>query len=178
MEQENKTIKNMDSEMFDSLFRTYYPRLCVFANNYVNDMDAACEIVQNFFVNFWEKHKTLKITTSLKSYFFSSVYHACMQHFRKQKLHEKYTGYVKTLQEQADYSDILEKTETEQKIYTSIESLPPQCKKIFTLSRFDRLKYKEIAAKLNISVKTVEAQISKALKILGEKLADYLPVLF
>ena len=166
----------LDKPAFETLFRSFFPGLVLFAQKYVPDRDSATEIVHNVFLNLWEKREKVDTSTSLKSYLFTSVHNRCLNFIRDQKKFDRDETLLERLDsdEFTDASDRLEEMELEQRIYDAIQSLPEKCREVFTLNRFEELKYGEIAVKLDISVKTVETQISKALKILRNKLSDYL----
>ena len=166
----------MDKRAFEELFRSFFPSLVLFAQKYVPDQDTAKEIVHNVFINLWEKRKQVDTGSPLKSYLFTSVHNRCLNYIRDQKKFDKDDTIFQRL-DSTDFSDgvdRLEEQELEQRIYDALQSLPEKCREIFMLNRFEGLKYAEIAQKLGISVKTVETQMSKALKILREKLIDYL----
>jgi len=166
----------MDKGAFEKLFRSFFPSLVLFAQKYVPDQDTAKDIVHNVFINLWEKRQQIDTGSPLKSYLFTSVHNRCLNYIRDQKKFDKDdTIFQRT--DSADFSDgvdRLEEQELEQRIFDALQALPEKCREIFTMNRFDGLKYAEIAEKLGISVKTVETQMSKALKILREKLIDYL----
>lgn len=172
-------LRSGDEQVFEEIFRTYYERLCNYANTILNDMDEAEEMVQNAFITVWEKHESLEIHTSLKSYLYRSVHNSCLNRVKHYKVRQIHGEAIK---HQADilYDDASEDLvgkELEGVINQAIEELPQQCRMVFRLSRFENLSYAEIAEQLNISVKTVENHMVKALKTLREKLKDYLPVL-
>jgi len=164
-------LKDGNEKAFDDIFNTYYTPLCIYAKKYVEEIENAEEIVQDLFVKLWEKQNQLDINTSLKSYLYKSTYNSCLDFQKHLKIQQKYKDRVKEdPPEFIDFCDNLIELELEEKIKKAIDSLPKQCCKIFKLSRFENLKYKEIAEQLNISVKTVENQMGKALKILKEKI--------
>jgi RNA polymerase sigma-70 factor (ECF subfamily) len=166
----------MDKRSFEELFRSFFPSLVLFAQKYVPDQDTAKEIVHNVFINLWEKRQQVDTGSPLKSYLFTSVHNRCLNYIRDQKKFDKDDTIFQRL-DSTDFSDgvdRLEEQELEQRIYDALQSLPEKCREIFMMNRFDGLKYAEIAEKQGISVKTVETQMSKALKILREKLIDYL----
>jgi RNA polymerase sigma-70 factor, ECF subfamily len=161
---------------YEELFRLYFASLCCFARKYVPDRDDSKEIVHSVFVNIWEKKEEFDFEKPAKSYLFTSVYNRCMNHIRDRK--KFISGSDQTIIESSNegntYSDQLEAAELESKIWQIINSLPDKCKKVFILNRFDGKKYSEIAQHLNISVKTVETQMSKALKTLRDHLTEYI----
>ena len=167
---------NMDKRAFEELFRSFFPSLVFFAQKFVPDQDTAKEIVHNVFINLWEKRRQVDSTSSLKSYLFTSVHNRCLNYIRDQKKFDKDETIFQRL-DSSDFTDGVDRLETqelEQRIYDALQALPEKCREVFMLNRFEGLKYAEIGEKLGISVKTVETQMSKALKILREKLIDYL----
>ena len=147
-------IKNDDDLAFNQLFRKYYSLLLVFAIQHVKHKSPAEEIVQELFLELWQNRKNINIQSSLKSYLFRSVYYKCMHHFKKAKMdNDRMVTMDESSISNSIETDYLVTIELEQKIYEVIESLPKQCKIIFKLSRFEQLKYKEIAEKLKISIK-------------------------
>ena len=161
-------------EAFKIVFEKYYASLCYFALQYVKEDHSAEEVVQDVFLKVWEKRKSLKIETSVKSYLYRSVRNTCLNLLQHNKIKNQHFNRT---QENFKYEINPDKYYLEvglaQKIEDSIDSLPKKRKEIFRLCKEDGLKYKEIAEKLNISVKTVEAQMGLALKTLREKLKNY-----
>jgi RNA polymerase sigma-70 factor (family 1) len=159
---------------FEALFKQYYAPLVVYACKYIPEKDAAREIVQDFFVKLFEKRSSLTIDTSLKSYLYRSVYNACMNYINQRSIQEK---HIKNIDLERNDEENLENeinsVELQARIFNIIEALPPKCKKIFKMNRLEGMKNEEIAVKLKLSKRTVETQISKALKILRNKLSDY-----
>ncbi len=172
-------IREGSEHAFEELFRGYYPRLSRYALSLLKDLDEAEEVVQNVFLNIWEKKESLEITLSLKSYLYRAVHNFCLnriKHLQVRDAHKDYTVYV--FSEGADsLNEVLHGHELEIQIENAVKKLPEQCQLVFRMSRFEELKYQEIADRLHISVKTVENQIGKALKILRNELADYLPLM-
>lgn len=167
-------LKKGDKIAFEAIFNIYYASLCIYANRMLNDDEKAEEIVQNLFVNLWSKRKNLDVESSLKYYLFRSVRNQCLNQLQHLKIREKYAQKVIENQEiEIHDHDYFIEVDLAKKIQESIESLPEKRRQIFKLSREEGLKYKEIAEKLNLSVKTVEAQMGLALKQLREKLKDY-----
>ncbi len=169
-------LKKNKESAFDELFRKYFQNLTWFAMKMVKSRETAEEVVQDLFVNFWEKRHDLELKVSIKAYLYRAVYNNCIHASRKEKLHDSSElTLVNELTE--DFNDILETSELEARIYGLIEELPTECKRIFKLSRFEELKYKEIARQLQISIKTVETQMSRALKFLRKHMSDYIKLL-
>jgi RNA polymerase sigma-70 factor (ECF subfamily) len=166
-------------ENFDTIFREYFIPLTWYARKYTGDVDSAKEIVHSVFVNTWEKREMLSFDSTIKSYLYTAVYNRSLNFLRDRAKFAK--GDIEDLEYLANLpSDDhlgVESAETESIIYNEIEKLPDKCREIFKLNRFENKKYSEIAEQLNISVKTVEAQMSKALRVLREKLKELLTII-
>ncbi|MDP4679792.1 MAG: RNA polymerase sigma-70 factor [Cyclobacteriaceae bacterium] len=171
-------LRNKDKNAFEIVFNQYYKTLCGYANKYLDDTDVAEEIVQEVFVKFWEKCESIAPDSSIKSYLYRSVHNTCLNHIKHLKVRDNYRQYVMVKMETESYNffDDVEDTNLEKKIYDAIDELPPQCQKIFKLSRFEGLKYQEIADHLGLSIKTIEVQMGKALKVLRQKLRAYIRI--
>lgn len=170
------SIRNGDEKVFEKLFKDQYPVLCGYAKKYLNDIDQAEEIVQEMFFNFWQKREKMDINISLEAYLFRSVRNSCLNYLKHLKVREEHrlaTNHELRAKEQEIHDNVVA-LELQERIESVIEQLPTERKKIFKMSRYEELKYKEIAEQLNLSVKTVEAQMSKALKYLRLHLSDYL----
>jgi len=179
--QENwQLISRGDKTAFEQAFKHYYQPLCNYVFSIIKDLDEAEEVVQTVFYTIWNKRENLDINVSLKSYLYRAAHNDCLNRLKHEKIKKNYAGdYIKTADRMGDdASKTLQAKELNKKIHDAIESLPEQCGVVFKLSRFDNLKYSEIAAQLDISVKTVENHMGKALKVLREKLRDYLPLIF
>lgn len=171
-------LQNGSKAAFEMLFKTYYRPLCTYANTFLHDRDEAEEIVQNAFITFWDRRQSTEIEKSVKSYLYRMVRNSCLNTLRHEKVKREHASeQLKTTVDAHDpVSQSLASDELEQRIQTAMQSLPEQCRLVFQLSRFEELKYQEIAGQLNISVKTVENHMGKALKIMREQLKDYLPL--
>ena len=168
-----------DITAFEMLFRTYYQPLCNYAFTFLQDKEDAEEIVQSTFLLVWEKRETLAIRTSVKPYLYAMVRNACLNVIKHEKIKQKYAGEEIAMADRSHDSvaHTVASNELEYRIKVAMEELPEQCRMVFKLSRFEELKYAEIAEQLNISVKTVENHMGKALKIMREQLKDYLPLI-
>ena len=164
---------------FEMLFKTHYQPLCRYANSYLKDPDGAEEVVQAAFIGFWEKKSSISIDTSIKSYLYRTVRNSCLNELKHEQVKQKYLvtqgQEEEKTSEPADHLAI--HVELEEKVRQAIQRLPEQCRLIFTMSRFEELKYQEIADQLNISIKTVENQMGKALKLMRLYLKEYLPLI-
>ncbi len=168
-------LKNLDQGSFESLFREYFSPLMAFARKILGDEDDARDVVQKVFIRLWERKQEVDLSTSLKSYLFTSVHNRSLNVIRDRKKFS--SGEVPEVAGEWDVSSQIESMELEAKIREVIDGLPEKCREVFQLNRFGGMKYSEISVHLGISVKTVENQMSKALKILREKLARYMTIL-
>jgi len=163
-----KQIKDGDIHAFETLFRSYYEPLCRYACRFVGNMDTAEEIVQDLFYVLWKDRQNLNIFTSVNGYLYRSVKNRSLQQLEKETVRDAYrTMYAEnevietvTPQEEMEYKEL------EQLMQETLRRLPERRQKIFRMNRMDGKKYNEIAQELHISVKTVEAEISKTLKLL------------
>jgi RNA polymerase sigma-70 factor (ECF subfamily) len=177
-----KRIKQGDKEVFHKLFEIYYQRLFLYAKSYVGDTDTAKDIVQDLFINLWEKRKNLVITSSLSSYFFRAIHNRSIQFLRRKQVISRYKDrHMLKLKE----AEILYNTSGDF-IFSEVQfneihcilnrtynSLPPKTREVFRLSREEAKSNQYIANTLNINIKTVEYYITKALKIFHSALKDY-----
>lgn len=172
-----EAIRQGNERVFEVVFRKHYQALCNYAFGLLKDMDDAEEIVQGMFLKLWDQRQDLEITVSLKSYLYRAVHNTCLNRIKHLKIQDNYRQHVGDFLENNHVSATAElfKAELEARIAEAIEKLPEQCRLIFRMSRFEELKYQEIANELHLSIKTVENQIGKALKILRQELAEYLP---
>ena len=171
-------LKNGNEAVFEKIFRDYYGKLCGYAVKYVAEKDQAEEIVQELFYTIWSKRSALVITISVEAYLFRAVRNACLNYLKHLKVRAQHENSIRDSSYPLTDSvhETLELLELQQKIDEAIELMPNERRKIFKLSRIEGLKYKEIADQLNISIKTVEAQMGKALEFLRENLMQYLIV--
>jgi RNA polymerase sigma-70 factor, ECF subfamily len=163
---------------FETIFKTYYKGLYGYACTLIRNEPAAEGIVQQVFLKLWEKKEELSIDVSAKAYLYKSVYNHCLNYIKHQQVksvHEKYMAKQPVRFAENAEGSVLGK-ELQQHIQNALDDLPEQCGIIFRMSRFEELKYQEIALRLGLSVKTVEAQMGKALRILRTKLSEYLPL--
>jgi RNA polymerase sigma-70 factor (ECF subfamily) len=170
------SLGNLDA--FEKLFRQYYQMLCGYALKIVRDPASAEEIVQDLFYTLWERRKELQINTSVKSYLFSAVHNRCLKLIEHHSVEQRYRSYYLLHESEIDSEpgESSNLNEIQQIIDDTLNSMPERCSRIFRLNRFEGLKYQEIANKLSISVKTVEANMGKALKILRRNLKDFVEV--
>jgi RNA polymerase sigma-70 factor (ECF subfamily) len=169
-----------DEAAFELVFKTHYKNLYAYAFTILKDEDEAEETVQQVFFKLWERSEQLSIPGSVAAYLYRAVHNESLNFLKHQKVKEGYRLHVaysmKNKSEQPQGRMI--KKELEEKFRETLNELPEQCRTVFQLSRFEDMKYRDIAGKLDISVKTVENHMGKALKILRTKLVDFLPLLF
>lgn len=168
------THSSLDQDTFEQLFKTHFVHLCNFAYQYTNDTDAAKDITQKVFIHLWENRTQMDPQKALKSYLFTSVRNRSLNYIRDNK---KYRSRLLDVEiEDLDLTfeeDDLALEELKEKVQEALAELPEKCRQVFEMSRFQHMKYKEIAEELDLSVKTVEAHMSRALKGLKEHLKDY-----
>lgn len=171
--------KEGDTKAFEKLFKLLYADLCNYAVSFLKEKDSAEEIVQGLFCKIWENKKSIDISASFKSYCFRAVHNQCLNTIKHIQIRENYKEHNQNERANSEntYNDELVKKELEEHINKVIEALPEMRKKVFKLSRFEGLKYREIADKLKISVKTVENHMGKSLSSLREDLSGYLPLI-
>jgi len=173
-----KRVRQGNLKAFETIFRTYYQDLCNYAYQYFHDKDTVEEIVQDLFFKLWSKKETLNIRSSLRSYLYKAVYNNSMLYLREKNARNLVYEIGDDIEQNLiDEPDIpIQTKELDQIINQTIVSMPPKVRQIFELSRQEGLRYKDIAEKLSISVKTVEANMSKALKLFRENLKKYMEI--
>ena len=169
-----RRIRQGDVGQFESLFRSSYVSLVRYAKTLVRDYDTAEEIVQDLFFRLWKDREKLQIESSLNGYLYRAVHNRCLHHFDHLKVVGKYMHEAAAASEVSPESpaDALNYRELQARIAGILERLPEKCGKIFCMSRFEGLKYTEIAERLSISVKTVEANMGRALKEFRKSLVE------
>jgi len=170
-------LAQRDKVVFDYLFNYYYSSLCAFSTQYIDNRNTVEDLVQDFFVNLCLDAPQLNIKTSLKSYLFTAIKNRCLDYQKHHKITEKYRTYILFSSESANDSTehFFAESELRQAIQMSLSKLSPRCREIFECSRVNGLSNQEISVKFDISKRTVELQISNALKILRKELAEFLP---
>ena len=158
------------------LFKSHFTGLCFFAQKYVKDFETAKEIVQDSFLSLWEKRETIDMSRPVKSYLTMVIHNKCTNYLRDNRKFDQNILNIENLLEVPEYdgADSMVEEELKLKIDASIAELPEKCREIFVLNRYENLKYQEIADKLQISIKTVETQMSKALQHMRIRLAEFI----
>jgi RNA polymerase sigma-70 factor (ECF subfamily) len=169
-------LKSGDPDSFSNVFSTYYKDLVFFAFSFTHELSCAEDIVQDTFVKLWEDHEKLNVTVSLKSILLKTIQNKCIDWHRHKKIVNNHSTYIINNSPLYEYDtdNYILRSEMEGRIEKVIANLPEKFKEAFEMNRFEGLKYQEIAAKLNVSVRTVEVRISKALAVLREALFDFL----
>jgi len=167
-------IKNGNIQVFESMFRNFYAPLCGYALKLLKDASLAEETVQEVFYILWKNRKTLNIQISVKSYLYRAVYNKCLHYINHQTVVNKHAEWYKHINNESFQPETaMEQTEMYEAYKKTLNQLPERCREVFQLSRKYGLKYHEIAEKLSISVKTVEANMGKALKAFKHNLTEY-----
>jgi RNA polymerase sigma-70 factor (ECF subfamily) len=167
-------IRQGDIGQFETLFRSSYVSLVKYARTLIKDQDTAEEIVQDLFFRLWQDKEKIKIESSLNGYLFRAVHNRCLHYIEHLKVVERHAQEMapETNESSENPADVLQYKELQAKIVRILERLPERCGKIFMMNRFEGLKYAEIAEKLSVSVKTVEANMGRALKEFRKALAE------
>ncbi len=170
--------KSNENAFMEAVFRRYYAPLGRTVNRMVNDAQATEDILQDVFLKIWHNRNNLTFTYSIKSYLYRAAINAALNYLEKSKrtVGLEADEYTEPTAEGAE--DQLHFREVESRVHEAIETLPPACKAIFVLSRYEEMSYKEIAESMQISVKTVENQMGKALRQLKQYLSVYAKHLF
>jgi len=174
-------LREGDQKVFDKIFNAFYAPLCRYCLSMVHDQFVAEEIVQDLFCKIWIRRNELEIETSLKAYLYRAVFNHSLNYLNHLKIEDNYRQYIgfQVISTNNPPHEMLEEKDIQRILSLAIMKMPEKRRKIFEMSRIHNMKYDEIAQKLNISVKTVESQISNALqylrKVLSEVLGVWLP---
>ena len=171
-----RKIQGGDIREFERLFVRYYESLCQHANKIVKDMDTAEDLVQEFFYNFWKNRESFSPKLSLNAYLYQSIRNNALHYLQHIAIRETYAQEIVH-----EYQDIIpvenqeniELHELNRIINATLQQLPERCSQIFRMNRFEGKKYREIAEILSISVKTVEADMGKALQLFRKSLKEF-----
>jgi RNA polymerase sigma-70 factor (ECF subfamily) len=171
-----KKIQGGDIREFERLFVKYYEPLCQHANKLLRDMDTAEDIVQEFFYQFWKNRESFSLKLSLNAYLYQSIRNNALHHLQHLAVRETYAKEVNSdfqermpVQKQED----VEMHELNRVIDATLQQMPERCSRIFRMNRFEGKKYREIAEILSISVKTVEADMGKAIQLFRKSLKEF-----
>jgi RNA polymerase sigma-70 factor (ECF subfamily) len=168
-------VNRSDSTTFDELVRAHYARLCDFAYRFVHSRAVAEDLVQDVFVRLWERHDQFDFQDPLK-YLYQAVRNRAVSHLRHERIHARWEAEASTAEHAHEHTAATETDveELQRAIAAAVDALPERCRVIFTMSREQDLSYAEIARILDLSVKTVETQMGRALKSLRTRLAPFL----
>ncbi|MBC8185284.1 RNA polymerase sigma-70 factor [candidate division KSB1 bacterium] len=171
-----ESIQNGDASVFETLFRTYYASLCGFVYQYTKSTEAAEEIVQNIFLKIWENHEKWKPHGTIKSYLYKAAKNHSLNYLKHQTRKQKIFDSEAVVEIQSDITpaDELHGRELHKAVSYAVNKLPEKCRLIFNLNRQEGMTYTDIADNLDISIKTVETQMGRALKTLRRILAPFL----
>jgi RNA polymerase sigma-70 factor (ECF subfamily) len=169
-------IRAGNSESFSDVFAVYYKDLVYFAYTFLHDLPASEDIVQDTFVWLWESRENLNITVSLKSLLLKTIQNRCIDWHRHRKIMATHSEYIVNNAPLYEYStdNYILRSEMDQIIEKALDQLPENISESYKLNRYEGLKYHQIAAKQNVSVRTVEVRISKALELLRKHFSDFL----
>jgi RNA polymerase sigma-70 factor (ECF subfamily) len=168
-------LRSGNPRAFDFIFKEYYASLSRFAFSFVKDQDQAENLVQEVLIKLWEKRKNLMQIDNLCSYLLTMVRNQSTDSIRKEKATTKVLLNLHPEESANTTEEQISKNEFEEKLLLSLIKLPERCRMAFEMSRFDGISNKDIAQKLDISVKGVEALIGRSLKLLRTELMDFLP---
>ena len=172
-----KRIAVDDIKAFEEIYRRYTAKMLSYALNILKDKVVCEDIIQNIFIDFWSKRKEHTIQ-NLEGYLFRAVKFQVFKHFRDKKLSTEDLTRLNLIDVSVNASKTLEYTELETAIHNSVLKLPPRCKQVFELSRYEHKTHKEIADTLGISVQAVKNQVTKALSFIKEHLKNDEHILF
>ena len=164
-----------DKALFRQLFHQYYPMVCRTSFRVLREIQQSEDVAQNVFIRFWEKRKELNIQTSLPAYLSRMAFNESLSYLRKQdRISTKTAEAPVSLHSAPSVEEQYIGQELDGHIREAIGRLPPRCQEIFALSRYEELSYREISERLDISPKTVENQMGKALRLLRESLKPFI----
>lgn len=168
-----------DMAAYEEIFTRYYSTLCAYARLFIRGGEAVENIVQDLMLWLWENRSTLQINGPLSRYLFAAVRNQCLTHINHEMIERRVLGRIhEKLRDQFESPDFYVVEELKERITAAVEALPPTYREAFIMNRFERKTYEDIAAELNVSVKTVDYRIRQSLKILRIQLKDFLPALW
>jgi RNA polymerase sigma-70 factor (ECF subfamily) len=169
-------LRTGDEAAFDAIFRAWYPPLVRIAEGLVRERAIAEEVVQDVLLEVWRLRERLGDEESPRAYLIRATRNRALNHLRHLRVQERGAPYVESrVESPAEGASRVVEAELDAAVRGAVADLPPRCREVFELSRVHGLSYAEIAASLEISIKTVEAQMGKALRTLRERLAPWLP---
>ncbi|MCD7937320.1 MAG: RNA polymerase sigma-70 factor [Tannerellaceae bacterium] len=168
-------LKQGNKKAFSLLFKTYYRDMVLFGGSILPEQTVCEDIVQSVFLKLWNDHSALDIQSSLKAYLLKAVRNGCLDELRHRRIMDDHiSSYTHSILEDIDTENYILYSDLLQQLTNALEKLPANYRRAFEMNRFEGLKYKEIADQLQVSERTVEVRISKALELLREHLKDFL----
>ena len=180
-ETHHEEFKSLDKATFEQTYKTYYRPLCLYAQKIVGCEATAKDMVQDIFMNLWEKRENIDIDTSLKAYLYQGVHNKCLNHLEHIKVKRQYGEFTMDMDDDSAWLEIhdnndplseLISQEAMSKIEDAIAALPPRCREVFTLVEFEELSYQEVSDKLGITKNTVDTQVKRAKQKLQESIGN------
>lgn len=168
-------IKSDDVIAYNRLYNLFYAPLCVYAGRYLSDIPTIEDCVQDVFFNVWKNRNEISIDISTRSYLYTATKNKCLNIIQKLKTELTYEQYILNTYDEYTAEELYSVEELEHILQNAIDTLPEKIKVVFRMSRFEHLTYKEIAERQEISIKTVESYIHKALIHLSMQLKEFLP---
>ena len=167
-----------DNKAFEYVFVQFYQSLCYFADKYINDKEAAQDIVQEIFIWFYEKRKTFDSLLTVKSYLYGCVYNKAINFLKMNRNQARIREQMKGLlvEEDESYEEFQVETEVFEEIFRAIEELPVECRRIFKMSYIEGQSIKSIMEVLNVAESTIKTQRQRANKVLKDRLQHLYPL--
>lgn len=174
-----KRLKQGDAEAFTVLFQRYYKDLVLFGGLFLPDQAICEDIVQSIFLKLWRDRVSLDIETSLKSFLLKAVRNSCLDEIRHRNVVQEHVSYVSQYPSlyELDTENYILFSDLHTHLQKALDNMSPELRQVFEMSRLEGLKYKEIAERLNVSERTVEVRISKAIQFLKRELKDFTIIL-
>lgn len=178
-------FKSGDELAFEKIFKSNHNQIVGFCNQFISDLDKANSLTQEVFLNLWLNREKIETLNGIRAFLYTFAKSSCLNYIRHRKIVSKYEDKHLQDREEELNREVLESfdfnslefSELEGLIQLTINDLPEKCRQVFIMSRFEGKMNKEISEELNISVKAVEANITRALKTLKSRLSEYLPVI-
>ncbi|MDR2921460.1 MAG: RNA polymerase sigma-70 factor [Tannerella sp.] len=167
-----RVISQDDENAYYEIFNSFYAPLCIYAYRFIKDLQTREDCVQEVFLKLWKDRKKLRITTSIRAYLLTATKNHCLNYLHRKELETNFEQYLLQHYDEP-IEELYSVSELKEMIDSAIAKLPEKYRIVFEMSRFDEISYKDIAEKMNISVKTVESYISKSLAILRDELKEY-----
>lgn len=167
--------KKGDQDAYHKLYKQFYAPLCIYALRYINDTEVSRDCVQDVFLKIWRDRESISVNYSIRAYLLNSIRNTCFNLIEKKRIHQTYEQHILNTYSTFNEEDLYSIEELSSMVDDILDSFPERQKEIFKMSRLENLKNKEIAEKLDISIKTVESNITKSLKTFSSKLGKHYP---